>query len=276
MTFDAAMLVGTTDGTSAIWELHKFALATILAGGAGIRATVPLFIISLVHQIDPDQVPLSGATEWLGYWFICLGLGILLLVEILADTIPAVDHALHWLMTPVYPVAGALAAASPDYGGGFVSHAVMAVLGGSLAFVFHGGKTTARAGTTAASGGALTPVASTAGTVGLMFTILLAIFLTILSVFLAIGVICMAVYAICFVKEQVSRRNPTFRETGFAVVAANRFRRVLRRQPGQPSSEASGTSFPNLGQVSADAGQAMREQPFVEPASASRPEPNGV
>jgi len=269
--FDDTMIVGTTDGTSAIWELHKFAMATVLAGGSGIRATVPLFLVSLIHHFDPKHVPLSEATEWLGYWFVCVGLGLLLIVEVLADTIPAVDHALHAVLTPVYPIAGALAAASPDYGGGILTHLTMAGLGGGLAFIFHGGKSTSRAGARTVAGGWWTPLQSLAGTVGVAGVILAVIFLVILSIFIAVGVICLGVYIVLFVKEAYRRRH-SFRGTAMTAMAVNRFRRVLGRHPQQPSNEAPGTSFQDVTHAS----QAMRQQPLVAPAPDSRPEPNGV
>jgi len=266
--FAATLFVGTTDGTGAIWELHKFAMGTILAGSAGIRATVPLFLISLIHQFDAKDVPLDPATEWLGYWFICAGLGVLLIVEVLADTIPAVDHAVHAVLTPVYPIFGALAAASPNYVGGPVTHIIMAGMGAGLAFIFHGGKAASRVGARSVAGGVWTPLQSTAGTAVVMLVVLVAIFLAVVSIFIAVGVICLGVYIVFFLKE-AHRRRPTFRGTALAAVAVNRFRQATGRQPQQPSNEAAGTSF-------ADVGQAMRQQPLVEPAPASRPEPNGV
>lgn len=268
---DAAMFVGTATPEGALWQLHSFALATVLAGGAGIRATVPLFLLSLVHLLFPESVPLSGESEWLGYWFICAGLGILLIVEVLADTIPAVDHALHTVLTPVYPVAGALAAASPDYGGGVASHLVMAVCGAGLALIFHGGKSASRVGTTAAAGGVLTPLSSTAGTAGLISVVLAAMFLGVLCIIIALGVICLAVYIVLFVRRVSQERQFRMGDAGVVAIAAQRFRRLIRRQPEQTSSQAApgGTSF-------ADMGQALHQCPPQQPASAPRPEQNGV
>jgi len=268
---DAIMFVGKTGPGSAIWQLHLFAFSIISAGGSGVRATVPLFIVSLVHQFDPEQVPLSGATEWLGYWWVCAVLGVMLLLEVLADTIPAVANALHVVLTPIYPMAGALAAYAPDYGGGTFTHLVMAAVGGGLAFAFHSGKSATRLGAHGGSGGVCTPLQSTAGTAGLMSVMLAVIFFVILSVFIAIVVACLAVYAVVVLREASHQRRFGIREATMTARAAMRFNRLIRRQPATPSTAATppGTTL-------VDASQAARQEPLVEPAPVPGPGPNDV
>jgi len=219
-------MLDTTDGTSAVWQFHYFALATVLAGGSGIRATLPLFLISLFHQLDPEKVPLSPETEWLGYWFICACLLVLLVLEIVADLVPAFDHALHTVLTPVHPVAGAIAAFAPNYGGGLATHVPMAAVGGSLALMAHGGKSLFRAHSTATTGGTLNPLASICGTLGVVTTIVLAIFVAFLSIILAMAVVAFCIYSCRMLRQ--TRQQLSVRGAALVAVASQRFRRGSR------------------------------------------------
>merc|ERR1719210_1061545 len=111
-----------------------------LSGAAGIRATLPVFIISVAYQLDPDGYPISDQMHWLKHGEICALLGLLLLVEILADQIPAVDHALHAILAPAHPLMGAAAAIAPNYCGGLYTRVPMAFIGGSLPDMVRSGK----------------------------------------------------------------------------------------------------------------------------------------
>mmetsp|Transcript_74773 Transcript_74773/g.167543 ORF Transcript_74773/g.167543 Transcript_74773/m.167543 type:complete len:263 (-) Transcript_74773:71-859(-) len=259
-------LLSATDGANAILQFHYFALGTVLAGGAGIRATLPLFFISLFHIIDPDKMPLSPEMEWLGYWFVCVLLLILLVVEILADMIPAVDHALHTILTPIHPIAGAVAAAAPTYSGGFLTHAPMALAGAGLALTAHTGKSMFRATSSATTGGTMNPLSSICGTLGTTVAIILAILVAVLSIILAMVVIGLCIYA-C---RHGRRRVRSAREAGLAVMGMNRFRRA-----GQEHAEARGHEM-QPGEVASAAEPAeARAQPLVA-ESAGAVEPGAV
>uniref|UniRef100_A0A7S4Q224 DUF4126 domain-containing protein n=1 Tax=Alexandrium monilatum TaxID=311494 RepID=A0A7S4Q224_9DINO len=245
-------LLSATDGAGAVWQFHAFALATVLAGSAGIRATLPLFLVSLFHLIDPDHVPLSPQTEWLGYWFICVCLGILLIIEILADLIPAVDHALHAILTPVHAVAGALAAATPDYAGGWLARLPMAVAGAGLALSAHGSKSAFRVQSTATTAGAMNPATSICGTLSATLAIALSAFVTLLALVLAAMFIAFCVWSCITIRQTARRIN--FRQAGLAVIGANRFRRA-----GQAHDTAGSAERGRLGPA---------EMSAVEPAEA--------
>lgn len=197
---------------SSLLQLHSFALANVLAGGSGIRATVPMFLISVMHSISPESVPLVSSMQWLGHWYVCFGLGILLIVEIVADVIPAVDHVLHAVLTPMAPLAGALMALAPDYWGGAYTHVPMAIFGAGLAFAAHSGKAAFRAGSTATTGGTMNCFASLVGTIGLTFTIIISIFFAMMSIFLAICVVIACVYSAFFLKKAAKRFFPSTTE----------------------------------------------------------------
>merc|ERR1719210_769810 len=114
-------------------QFWHFSVAMALSGAAGIRATLPVFVLSLLYQVDPEEYPISDHMHWLRHGEVCALLGLLLLLEILADQIPALDHALHAILAPAHPLMGAAAAIAPDYCGGLLTRVPMAFIGGSFA-----------------------------------------------------------------------------------------------------------------------------------------------
>jgi len=220
---------------NAIWQLHRLAFATVLAGGAGIRATVPLFIMSLGHLVDSVDMPLSDSIKWLGHWYICAGLAALLLVEVLADMIPAVDNALHTCLTPIYPVVGAVVAAAPLYGGGPVTHVPMAIFGALLALASHGGKSLARAGTTSSTGGLGNSVQSVCGTLTLIVVCIIAVVVAFMAIIFAVVVVAGCIYATytAVKHRQAAHKPPAMRRAAMPVLAAVRWRRASEKHHNQ-------------------------------------------
>jgi len=139
------------------WQVS---VAMALSGASGIRATLPVFLVTLLHQSDANKYPIWDQLRWLGQSGVCMLFGILLIVEILIDLIPALDHVGHALLLPAYPILGGLVNMSLDYCGGLMTHVPLAILGGFLAALVHSGKAIVRMGSTASSGGFLTPFVS--------------------------------------------------------------------------------------------------------------------
>lgn len=140
-----------------IWDIF---LATALAGGAGIRSVAPIFLLSFFHRMDPELYPLSHGTQWLGHHGVCMFLGLVLLIEVVADQVPAVDHALHAILTPAHPITGALAAVAPAYCGGFQIKIPMAFIGATTALSVHAGKSAVRHVSSHTTCGTLNPIIS--------------------------------------------------------------------------------------------------------------------
>ncbi|MBI9115526.1 DUF4126 domain-containing protein [Sanguibacter suaedae] len=76
-----------------------------LAGAAGLNAFVPMLLVGLLARYT-TLVVLPGGWEWLTDGWLLTGLGALLLVEVVADKIPAVDSVNDVLQTLVRPGAG--------------------------------------------------------------------------------------------------------------------------------------------------------------------------
>jgi Domain of unknown function (DUF4126) len=140
--------------------LPALALAIALAASAGLRAWLPLLLAgglarAGVLDLGPSFAFLSSNKALLIF-------GVATAVELLGDKIPAVDHALDVVGTPLRPAAGALLAASVL---GTVSDPLTALVlgtavGAPSALVPHALKAGLRTASTALTGGLANPVIS--------------------------------------------------------------------------------------------------------------------
>jgi hypothetical protein len=83
-----------------------------LAAAAGLNAYIPLLALGLASRFL-DFVQLPSGWAWLSNEWVLIILGVLLLIEIVADKIPIVDSINDWLQTVIRPVAGGIV-----FGGG--------------------------------------------------------------------------------------------------------------------------------------------------------------
>jgi hypothetical protein len=129
-----------------------------LALPAGLNAYIPLLGVAMAERTGALRLP--APYSLLGQWWVILIITALLIVEILADKIPAVDHVNDLIQTVVRPVAGGLVMVATTGRLGASYPIVMIVLGVVLAGGVHTVKAAARPvinGTTAGLGA---PVAS--------------------------------------------------------------------------------------------------------------------
>jgi hypothetical protein len=140
--------------------LHALCLAVALAACAGLRAWLPLFLAAGLARLG--FLELGGSFAFVQSNKALVALGLATLLEICADKIPAVDHALDAISTVARPAAGALLAASVL---GTVSEPLTAVtlglaVGAPAALAPHAAKSLVRAGATAFTGGLANPILS--------------------------------------------------------------------------------------------------------------------
>lgn len=163
-----------------------------LAAAAGLNAYIPLLVMGLAARFDLIGLP-SGWT-WLSNEWVIVIIGALLVVEIIADKVPAVDSVNDWIQTIVRPASGGIV-----FAGGigtetravddpelfFSSGAwVPVAIGIGLALVVHLGKMAIRPIANVATGGVAAPVLSTAedgASLGLVFLALIAPILIVLA-----------------------------------------------------------------------------------------------
>ena len=78
-----------------------------LSASAGLNAYIPLFTIAVIAHFT-NWFKLNAPYDALGNPWIVILLGVLVIIEFLADKVPAVNHINDLLQTFVRPVAGAI------------------------------------------------------------------------------------------------------------------------------------------------------------------------
>ncbi len=137
----------------------QYALAYVLSSTAGVRAFVTLLAVSLAMHWGLLPAPPHGFA-WLASDGALAVLVVASILEVLGDKVPLVDHGLHVLQTIAKPVAGAMIAGAVVSPGNDPSSILLAVLGGANALAIHGVSATARAASTATTGGLANPIVS--------------------------------------------------------------------------------------------------------------------
>lgn len=83
-----------------------------LSASAGLNAYIPLLVIGVIGHYFPDALKLSQPWDLITNPWILILLGILVIIEMVADKVPAVNHINDIIQTIVRPVAGAIAFAA--------------------------------------------------------------------------------------------------------------------------------------------------------------------
>jgi hypothetical protein len=185
---------------------------TGLAAAAGLNAYIPLLLLGLAGRFL-DFVVLPGGWSWLEDPWVLGILGVLLVVEIVADKIPAVDSINDWIQTVVRPASGGIVfgtgsgtqtAAVADPSAFFESNQWVPVVTGVLmALGVHVAKSAARPVLNAATLGLAAPLVSAAEDVSSVFLVVLAILVPVLVVVALIG---LAAGAVLLVRAARRRR----------------------------------------------------------------------
>jgi len=155
--------------------------ALTLASAAGVNAYATLLILGLCVRFEIVPLQSSAAHFFAQPWVLAL-LGVLYVVEFVADKVPAVDHAWDVVHTVVRPLAGAAAAVAVVSGHGEGWVVLAAVLGGATSLLFHGAKSTGRLATTAVGGGTFNWVVSLVEDVFAILASLLALLAPVIAV----------------------------------------------------------------------------------------------
>ncbi|HLO15769.1 MAG TPA: DUF4126 domain-containing protein [Anaerolineales bacterium] len=83
-----------------------------LSASAGLNAYIPLLIVGLIGHYFPQTLTLAKPWDTLANPWIILLLCILVIIEMIADKIPAVNHVNDLIQTFIRPAAGAIAFAA--------------------------------------------------------------------------------------------------------------------------------------------------------------------
>jgi len=130
-----------------------------LAACAGLRAFLPLLVVGACGRAG--WLGLSGPFEWLATWPALVVFGVAVVVEILADKIPVVDHLLDVVQGVVKPAAGAALVVAVVTDLTPLQATVLGILGGGgTAAVVHVAKAKVRLLSSALTSGLGNPILS--------------------------------------------------------------------------------------------------------------------
>ncbi|MEL7645604.1 MAG: DUF4126 domain-containing protein [Anaerolineaceae bacterium] len=133
-----------------------------LSASAGLNAYIPLLVVSLLAKFT-DLIALSKPWDALTSWWTIGVLAVLVLVEGVADKVPAVDHVNDAIQTFIRPTAGAIVFAASAGSVTEVSPVLSLICGLLVAGTVNTVKSAAvRPLITAATAGVGDPVVSTA------------------------------------------------------------------------------------------------------------------
>lgn len=105
-----------------------FLITMALSGLTGVRAFLPIFIVAVLSKLWEDfPLCLSEDGEWLNSWVAIGCIGILMVIELVGDCIPAVDEVMDCIMDVVKPIIAVVLALAPMLGEDFGYQLVAAV-----------------------------------------------------------------------------------------------------------------------------------------------------
>ncbi len=176
-----------------------------LAGSAGLNAYIPLLMVALAARfpLSDPLLELQAPYDLMGSWWAIGLLAVLLVIEIVADKVPAVDSIHDGIQTFVRPAAGAILFAGSA---NVVSdiHPILALGAGLLvAGGVHATKTAARPVVTVTTAGVGNPIVSTLEDIAAFILSLFAIFLPIIA---AILLIALVIVILVFIRRWRGRR----------------------------------------------------------------------
>lgn len=180
----------------------EFLVGSGLAAAAGLNAWMPLFLLGLADRFVP-AVELPTAWAWLSSDVALWITGALLVVEIVADKVPAVDSINDVLQTVVRPASGGIVFGAgatsetvrvADPSSLFVDNAwVPIVVGVVIALAVHAVKASVRPVANLATAGVAAPVVSTIEDVSAFALVAAAIFVPVLAGILLIALLVAAI-----------------------------------------------------------------------------------
>src|SRR5215210_6291804 len=130
-----------------------------LASPAGLNAWLPLLIVGLMGRFT-DLIKLQQPFDVLTNTWVLFALGVLLLIEVFADKVPAVDSVNDAIHTFIRPVAGGILFAAHSGAVGGLDPTLSFVLGLVSAGGVHAVKAASRPVVTATTGGLGNPIVS--------------------------------------------------------------------------------------------------------------------
>lgn len=149
-----------------------YALAYALTTSAGIRAILPLAAVSFAAHAG--WIHPAGEFTWLGHASVMWVLTALAVLEMAADKIPLLDHAVHFIQVAAKPAAAAILIGGTTHPHGNEELIFLMVIGALNALGIHGAVVATRAASTVGTAGLANPILSALEDTGSIGTIALA------------------------------------------------------------------------------------------------------
>jgi uncharacterized membrane protein len=165
-----------------------------LAVPAGLNAYIPLLAVALAGRLG--WMDLAPPFDLLGEWWAILLIAVLLVVELLADKVPAVDTANDAIQTVVRPAAGGIVFAAGSSAVFDTSPVLLLAAGIVLAGGVHAVKSTARPAINTVTAGTGGPAVSVVEDIYAAVMSFFAITLPLIAVGLGVLLIALFVRAI--------------------------------------------------------------------------------
>ncbi|MEV0650228.1 DUF4126 domain-containing protein [Phytomonospora sp. NPDC050363] len=183
-----------------------------LSTAAGFNAYIPLLVVGLASNFT-DKVALPSGFDWMGQWWAIGLFSVLLLVEVVVDKVPVVDHVNDIIQTAIRPASGGAVFSATTAATEVDNSAWLAerpwigwTVGIVSALAVHGVKALVRPVVNATTAGVGAPVVSTIEDGGSLGMSLVAIFLPILVVVFLVALVWLAVVMIRRLKRRRARR----------------------------------------------------------------------
>lgn len=196
----------------------EFLVGSGLAAAAGLNAWMPLFLLGIVDRFVAG-VDLPDAWAWLSSDVALWITGVLLVVEIVADKIPAVDTVNDVLQTAIRPAAGGIVFGAgssaetlrvEDPAALFAGNGWIPIAAGiAIALGVHLVKATVRPLANAATMGLAAPAVSTAEDLSSLALAAAAIFAPVIAGLLLIALVVGAVLLVRRRRRQKGRAVPS-------------------------------------------------------------------
>jgi hypothetical protein len=155
-----------------------------LSGAAGLNAYIPLLTIAIMQ--NRHVITLAKPYDVMGQWWVIAILVVLLIIELVVDKVPGLDHINDVIHTAIRPSAGALVFAAQMGHVSWVHPSVWIVLGLLMSGGVHAGKALARPVVNVGTAGIGAPIVSTIENVVSVTLSVIAIVVPILAVILLV------------------------------------------------------------------------------------------
>ncbi len=161
-----------------------------LSASAGLNAYIPLLVVGVIAHYT-DWINLNPPYDLLANPWVLIVVGVLLIIEMLADKIPAVNHVNDIIQTGIRPAAGAIIFAASAHAITNVQPVIAIICGLLVAGSVHVVKSAAvRPAVTATTGGAANvPVSIAEDVIATVLSILSIVIPVLVAVFLVIFVV---------------------------------------------------------------------------------------